>query len=382
MKKLLSAVLIGAMALSLAACGGNTEGPKPEAPASEAPASEAPASEAPASEAPASEAPASEGTDYSNFSVGMITDTGGVNDQSFNQSAWEGLQAFEQETGAKVSYRESEQEANYGPNIDSLVDADTDLIWGIGFMMGDAISNAATTNPDIKFAIVDNAYDETPANLTAVVFRAQEPSFLVGYMAGMTTETNKVGFVGGIKGEVIDQFEFGYRAGVAYAAKELGKEIEVLVQYADSFGDDAKGKAIATSMYTNGADIVFHAAGNVGQGVIAAAKDMDKLVIGVDRDQAYLAPDNVMTSALKLVGAAMKDVSKRIADGEELGGQTLAYGIAEESAGIPPYEGSTANLVDKEVYDKTMEIKDKIVSGDIIDIPVSEEEFNEFVTGL
>ncbi|WP_250228768.1 BMP family ABC transporter substrate-binding protein [Anaeropeptidivorans aminofermentans] len=377
MKKLLSAVLIGAMALSLAACGGNTEGPKPEAPASEAPASEAPASEA-----PASEAPASEGTDYSNFSVGMITDTGGVNDQSFNQSAWEGLQAFEQETGAKVSYRESEQEANYGPNIDSLVDADTDLIWGIGFMMGDAISNAATTNPDIKFAIVDNAYDETPANLTAVVFRAQEPSFLVGYMAGMTTETNKVGFVGGIKGEVIDQFEFGYRAGVAYAAKELGKEIEVLVQYADSFGDDAKGKAIATSMYTNGADIVFHAAGNVGQGVIAAAKDMDKLVIGVDRDQAYLAPDNVMTSALKLVGAAMKDVSKRIADGEELGGQTLAYGIAEESAGIPPYEGSTANLVDKEVYDKTMEIKDKIVSGDIIDIPVSEEEFNEFVTGL
>ena len=382
MKKLLSAVLIGSMALSLAACGGNTEGPKPEAPASEAPASEAPASEAPASEAPASEAPASEGTDYSNFSVGMITDTGGVNDQSFNQSAWEGLQAFEQETGAKVSYRESEQEANYGPNIDSLVDADTDLIWGIGFMMGDAISNAATTNPDIKFAIVDNAYDETPANLTAVVFRAQEPSFLVGYMAGMTTETNKVGFVGGIKGEVIDQFEFGYRAGVAYAAKELGKEIEVLVQYADSFGDDAKGKAIATSMYTNGADIVFHAAGNVGQGVIAAAKDMDKLVIGVDRDQAYLAPDNVMTSALKLVGAAMKDVSKRIADGEELGGQTLAYGIAEESAGIPPYEGSTANLVDKEVYDKTMEIKDKIVSGDIIDIPVSEEEFNEFVTGL
>lgn len=377
MKKLLSAVLIGAMALSLAACGGNAEGPKPEAPASEAPASEAPASEA-----PASEAPASEGTDYSDFSVGMITDTGGVNDQSFNQSAWEGLQAFEQETGAKVSYRESEQEANYGPNIDSLIDADTDLIWGIGFMMGDAISNAATTNPDIKFAIVDNAYDETPANLTAVVFRAQEPSFLVGYMAGMTTETNKVGFVGGIKGPVIDQFEFGYRAGVAYAAKELGKEIEVLVQYADSFGDDAKGKAIATSMYTNGADIVFHAAGNVGQGVIAAAKDMDKLVIGVDRDQAYLAPENVMTSALKLVGAAMKDVSKRIADGEELGGQTLAYGIAEESAGIPPYEGSTANLVDKGVYDKTMEIRDKIVSGGIIDIPVSEEEFNEFVTGL
>lgn len=381
MKKLLSAVLIGAMALSLAACGTKAEAPKKEAPASEAPKSEAPASEAPKSEAPKSEAPAGKSADYSSFTVGMITDTGGVNDQSFNQSAWEGLQAFEQETGAKVSYRESEQEANYGPNIDSLVDANTDLIWGIGFMMGDAISNAATTNPDVKFAIVDNAYSETPANLTAVVFRAQEPSFLVGYMAGMTTKTDKVGFVGGIKGEVIDQFEFGYRSGVAYAAKELGKKIEVLVQYADSFGDDAKGKAIATSMYTNGADIVFHAAGNVGQGVIAAAKDMDKLVIGVDRDQAYLAPDNVMTSALKLVGTAMKDVSKRIVDGEELGGQTLAYGIAEGSAGIPAYEGSTAKLVSKEIYDKTMDIQGKIVDGSI-KVPVSEAEFNTFVSGL
>lgn len=320
-------------------------------------------------------------TDMSKFSVGMVTDVGGVNDQSFNQSAWEGLQKFEQDTGAKASYLESQQETNYGPNLDKMVDANNDLIWGIGYMMADAVLNAAKASPNQSFAIVDNAYDETPANLTAVVFRAQEPSFLVGYLAAKTTKTGKVGFVGGMQSAVIDQFEYGYRAGVAYASKSMGKDVEVIVQYADSFSDDAKGKAIATSMYTNGADIVFHAAGGVGIGVIQAAADMDKLAIGVDRDQAYLAPDNVMSSAMKLVGQAMYDVSNRAANGEKTGGQTLAYGIKEGACGIPAYEGSTANLVDKAAYDEAMEAEKKIISGEI-EVPYNEETYNAFVSSL
>jgi basic membrane protein A len=311
----------------------------------------------------------------------MVTDVGGVNDQSFNQSAWEGLQALEAETGFGVSYRESEQEANYAPNLDNMIDAETDLIWGVGFMMADALMNAATTNPDQMFAIVDNAYEAAPANIISVIFRAEEPSFLVGYMAGRTTETNIVGYVGGIKSPTIDQFEFGYIAGVQYAAKELGKEIEVKVQYADSFSDDAKGKAIATAMYTEGADIVFHAAGNVGQGVIEAARDMSKLAIGVDMDQSHLAPEFVMSSALKRVGAAMKDVSLRVQAGEELGGQTLSYGIKEGAAGIPAYEGSTANLVAQDVYDATMVLSDKIAAGEIVP-PNNQADCDAFVAGL
>ena len=156
----------------------------------------------------------------------MVTDTGGVNDQSFNQSSWEGLQSFEKNNkGAKVSYLESKQESDYATNLDKVVDGGNKLIWGIGFAMSDAILNAAKSNPDVNYAIVDNSYgDKTPANVTGVMFSAQEPSFMVGYIAGKTTKTNKVGFVGGIKSGIIDQFQYGYQAGVLYAAKELGKD--------------------------------------------------------------------------------------------------------------------------------------------------------------
>ena len=241
------------------------------------------------------------------FNVAMVTDTGGVSDQSFNQSSWEGLQNFEKKSGGKVSYLESKQETDYATNLDKVVDADNKLIWGVGFAMADAVLNAAKTNKDVSYAIVDNSYgDKTPENVTGVMFSAQEPSFIVGYIAGRTTKTDRVGFVGGIKNPVIDQFEYGYQAGVLYAAKELGKTINVDVQYAESFSDASKGKAIANKMFSSGCDIVFHAAGGTGVGVIDAAKEANKFAIGVDRDQAYLAPDNVLTSALKLVNVAVE----------------------------------------------------------------------------
>jgi basic membrane protein A len=159
----------------------------------------------------------------------MVTDTGGVNDQSFNQSSWEGLQSLNKDTGAKVSYLESKQAADYATNLDKLADDDNDIIWGIGYAMAGAIGNAAKQNPDISYAIVDNEYDEKtmPSNVTGVMFRAQESSFLVGYIAGKTTKTNKVGFVGGQTSAIIDQFQYGYQAGVDYAAKELNKTISV-----------------------------------------------------------------------------------------------------------------------------------------------------------
>lgn len=296
------------------------------------------------------------------FKVGMVTDTGGVNDQSFNQSAWEGLQAFGTSTGADVSYLESTQETDYAPNLDKQVDEGKNLIWGIGFAMADAILTSAETNPDVNFAIIDNAYETTPSNVTGVMFRAQEPSFVVGYVAGLTTKTGKVGFVGGMTGNIIDQFEYGYRAGVDYAAKELGKTITVDVQYADSFSDSAKGKAIATKMFSDGCDIVFHAAGGVGVGVIEAAKEAGKFAIGVDRDQAYLAPENVLTSALKKVNVAIELVSTEAMNGTAIGGQTYNYGLAEDAVGIPE---NNPNM-DPAVYEKAMAVEDLIKDGTIV----------------
>lgn len=365
-KRMIALLLTATMLLSVTACGAKKE---PAKQPSEGAQTEETGDAGDAEEGEAAEA---------EFKAAMVTDTGGVADQSFNQSAWEGLQSFKEKTGSAVSYKESTQETDYKPNLDKLVDEGTNFIWGIGFAMGGAILEAAETNPDVNYAIVDSAYDsEIPSNLTAVVFRAQEPSFIVGYIAGLTTKTDKVGFVGGMKSNVIDQFEFGYKAGVAYAAKELGKEITVEAQYAESFTDSAKGKAIATTMFSSGADIVFHAAGGVGVGVIEAAKEAGKFAIGVDRDQAYLAPENVLTSALKLVNVAVELVSTQALNKEAIGGQTYNYGLAEDAVGIPTENPN----MDPAIYDKAMEVEQAIKDGTIV-APASQDTYDEFVKGL
>ncbi len=312
--------------------------------------------------------------DFKDFKIAMITDTGGVNDQSFNQSSWEGLQKLQSETGASIKYIESKQTSDFSTNLDKLADEGNDLIWGIGFALSDAILAAAQANPDLKYAIVDNSYEETPSNLTGVMFRAQEPSFIVGYIAGRTTKTDKVGFVGGITSNIIDQFQYGFQAGVDYAAKELNKTINVDVQYAESFGDAAKGKGIATRMISDGCDIVYHAAGGAGTGVIEAAKEANVFAIGVDRDQAYLAPDNVLTSALKLVGEAVNLVSQLTMNGEEFGGQTLTFGLKEKCVGIPEEH---KNMSD-EVYNAAIALEEKIINGEIVP-PYNKETYDAFM---
>lgn len=312
--------------------------------------------------------------DDDKFSIAMVTDTGGVNDQSFNTSSWQGISSFANRTGAKASYVESKQSSDYFSNIDRLADEKFDLIWGIGFSLADVVEWAAKTNPELNYAIVDYSYGEnTPENVTGVVFRAEESAFLVGYIAGKTTKTGKVGFVGGIPGIVIDQFEYGYRAGIDYAAKERGVSVESVVQYAESFSDAAKGKAIALKMFSDGCDIVFHAAGGAGVGVIEAAKEKNNFAIGVDMDQAYLAPKNVITSALKNAGHAVDIVSTSLMEGNKIGGQTLSFGIKEDCVGLPE---SNPNL-DPKVYISAMKIKDEISQGKIVP-PYNKDEYKKF----
>jgi basic membrane protein A len=308
----------------------------------------------------------------------MVTDTGGVNDQSFNQLSWEGLQKLAEDVpGVEVNYSESKQESDYATNLDKAADDGNELIWGVGYAMAGAIETASKQNPDISYAIIDNNYETVPKNVTCVVFRAQEPSFLVGYVAGKTTKTGKVGFVGGQKSGVIDQFEYGYKAGVEYAAHELNKKIEVVSQYAESFVDSAKGKAIAKSMYSGGCDIVFHAAGNVGVGVIEAAKEADKFAIGVDKDQSFLAPENVLTSALKRVDTAVEEVSKDAIDGKEIGGKTYSLGLTEDGVGIP----ESHELMGDETYNAVVALEQKIKDKEIVP-PTTEEDYNTFINEL
>lgn len=308
-------------------------------------------------------------------SVIMVADVGGVNDQSYNQGAWEGLQAFQEETGVKASFIETVQMSDLATNFDKAVDGEHTLTWGIGFNTADPLKESATMNPELSYAIVDHDYgDAILPNVTAALFNVEEASFMVGYAAGLTTKTDKVAYVGGMRSPAMDLFEYGFKAGVNYAAKELGKEIKVDAQIVESFTDAAKGKAVAASLYSAGNDILFVAAGAAGNGVIEQAIEEDKLVIGVDRDQLYLAPNNILTSALKHVGTATKDLSTRVVNGENLGGQTISYGLENNGVGIPE---NNPNM-DPEVYNKTIKVQEMIIKGEIKP-PHDEATYNEFV---
>lgn len=312
------------------------------------------------------------------FRIAMVPDMGGVNDQSFNQSALEGLYELRDETGAQISYVESKQFSDFALNLDKLADGPSDLIIGVGNVLSDAIEEVSARNLDKNFAIVDYSFGEDIANnVTGIVFRAQEGAFLVGYIAGMTTKTNKVGFVGGIKNVIIDQFQYGFEAGVLYASKERKVPIKVINQYAESFADAAKGKAIASRMYSDGCDIVFHAAGGVGYGVIEAAKESGKFVIGVDRDQSYLAPDNVLTSSVKNVGTAVKLVAKELMNGNKIGGKNYEFGLSEHCVGIPENHKNMPEFV----YNKALTLSKQVENGQIT-VPYDEESFENYKSSI
>lgn len=289
--------------------------------------------------------------------IGMVTDVGGVNDQSFNQSAWEGLNKVKKDLNLRVNYLESKQDADYVVNLQSMLEGKNDLIWGIGFKMSEAIKRAAKENPKQKFAIIDYSFEkENLPNVVGVMFKAEEGAFLAGYIAAKMSKSGILGFVGGMDVPIIHAFQFGFKAG-AYSAN---KKIKILEQFAESFSDAAKGKAIANQMMGKGADVLFHAAGAVGDGVIEAAKEKNKFAVGVDRDQHYLAPKNVITSSLKSVDKAIYRVSSELNAGHFKGGSTLYLGLKEDAVDIA---SSTKELVPDSILKEVQEWKKDIIKG-------------------
>jgi len=300
------------------------------------------------------------GTNKEELKIAMVTSVGGVTDGSFNQSAWEGLQKAEKDLGIKASYIESKQEADYVTNLEQAVDNNNDLILATGFPMQQALLEAAKNYPEQKFAIVDVDYgEETPDNVTCISFNEEESGYVVGLVAGKMTKTNKVGFVGGMNNVVIKKFQVGYEAGV----KEANSNAKVLVQYVNSFADQAKGKSIANQMYNNKADILFACAGDSGLGVLECAKETGKYAIGVDRDQNNIAPDNILTSAMKKVNEGVYTVVENLKDDKLDGGKTLVFGLKEEGIGLAP---STDKNVPKDVIDYVNSKIEKIISGEIV----------------
>jgi basic membrane protein A len=311
---------------------------------------------------PAASPTASAGAAKTPITLGMVTDVGGVNDKSFNQSAWEGLKKLEADSGAKVKYLESKSDADYNPNLNTFIKENYSLTWGIGYMMGDAVTQIAKQNPNAKLAIIDSAV-EAP-NVASVLFAEHEGSFLTGVVAGLTTKTNKIGFVGGIAGDVITRFEVGFIAGV----KAVNPAAAVQVIYTGAFDKPDLGKTAAATLYNDGADIIFHASGSTGNGVFNEAKDRLKSgkkvwVIGVDKDQSLEFGDDVtLTSMMKRVDQAVIQVSKSVIDNKFQGGKMVILGLKENGVGLP--DTSTKN-VSADILKKVEDYKAKIISGEI-----------------
>ncbi|MDO3408738.1 BMP family protein [Saccharibacillus sp. CPCC 101409] len=295
--------------------------------------------------------------------VGMVTDTGGVNDKSFNQTSWEALEALKKDGKVgDIKYLQSKSNADYEPNLNEFIKGGYDLTWGIGFALAEAVQKVAGQNPDAKLAIIDGAVDAP--NVESVLFAENEGAFLVGVVAGLTTKTNKIGFVGGMEVPTIQKFEVGFKAGI----EAVNPDAKFTPIYASGFDKPDEGKAAAATLYDSGADIVFQAAGGTGTGVFNEALDRFKTgkkvwVIGVDKDQSLeFGNDVTLTSMIKRVDVAIKTVSEQVVDGTFKGGQTTTLSLKDDGVGIA--DTSKAN-VPQDVLDKVEDYKAKIVSGEI-----------------
>lgn len=348
--------MFGATALLLAACGnGNTEDE----------------TDTGTDTGEGTEEPGDEGAtdgETSDFTIAMVTDTGGVDDRSFNQSAWEGMKEWAEENNLPenaVNYYQSDSEDQYVPNMQTATQDGYDIIYGIGFLLQDPIETIAKQNPDRWYGIVDSAVDLP--NVVSLNFRDQENSFLAGVAAALTTETDRIGFIGGIEGAVIDRFQTGFEHGVEF----VNPDIEVDVQYANSFGDAGAGQQIASVMYQSGVDVIFHAAGAVGNGVFQEARnrmdagsDTPLWVIGVDRDQSEEGnwDDGNLTlgSTIKNVGTAVSRSATQAMEGDFPGGENIAYGLADEGIDFVTHED-----MPQEIKDQVEDARQQIIDGEI-----------------
>ena len=262
--------------------------------------------------------------------VCLILSEGGVNDESFNQSSWEGALEAQKELGVEVSYLEAESVADYTQNIETAIDQDNDLIVGVGFQVGDAIKEAALDYPEKQFVSIDSSYDKIPNNLRPITFNEEQAGYTVGLIASQMTKTGVVGFVGGMDIPSCSNFSVGFEK----AIKEVNKDIKILKQFTNSFTDSAKGKIVAEQMISQDADILFMACGGGNNGVLEAVREKDIKAIGVDMPSNYLAPEHIITSALKNVGEGLKLTIKDTLEGNFNGGNEVKYDLSNGGVGF------------------------------------------------
>jgi basic membrane protein A len=340
--------------------------------------------------------------------VGLALDVGGRGDQSFNDGALRGLEAMA--AGLRYTARGYEPlpdaeyqklelhpshlsipqplvlsgkaQEDYEPNLQLLVDQGAELVVAVGFMMEPAVRAVSARNPQTKFLLIDSPVLDaagkptTAPNVRAVVFREHEGSMLAGALAGELTRSGKIGFVGGMQLPLIRKFEAGYRAG----ARAVNPKADVLVAYTGTFDDEKKGIEVGQDLYGRGCDIVFHGAGLDGLGVIKAAQQAGKLVIGVDSDQSHVAPHNVLTSMVKHADLAVYLAVKDVLEGKFTGGDVV-LGLGENGVGLAPAGGDAIPAITPELraaaFADVEKLRAAIIAGKV-QAPATLDELAKF----
>lgn len=360
MKKIIRvAALGGALALTLAACGS----------------------------APEDDSTASAGADSNaDFKACMVSDEGGFDDKSFNQSGAEGLERAKSELGVTTALVESQDVNDFGPNVTNLVTQGCNLVIGVGFMLEDVIEEAAVANPDIEFALVDSGFSDddfnpvTYDNAKPLLFDTQEAAYLAGYAAAGMSKTQKVATFGGIALPSVTIFMDGYVDGVAKYNEDNGTAVEVFGwdkaaqtgSFTGDFSNQANGQNLAKGFIDQGVDVIMPVAGPVGLGAAAAAKEAgDVMIIGVDADWFDTAPDYssiILTSVIKEIGQAVFDTVDQAVAGD-YSSEAYVGTLANGGIGLAPFHDFEAD-VPSELADAIENLKAEIIAGDLkVDSP-------------
>ncbi|SCW31080.1 nucleoside-binding protein [Borreliella japonica] len=318
-------------------------------------------------------------SDSNKIKISMLVD-GVLDDESFNSSANKALlnlkKDFPESIEEVFSSASSGVYSSYVSDLDSLKLNGSTLIWLVGYMLTDVSLSVSLENPKISYGIIDPVYRDRddvqiPKNLIGVVFNIEQGAFLAGYIAAKKSVSGKIGFIGGVKGDIVDAFRYGYEAGAKYA----NKGIEIASEYSNSFSDIDIGRVMANKMYSKGIDIIHFAAGLAGVGVVEVAKELGDgyYVIGADQDQSHLAPKNFITSVVKNVGYALYLITSEYIKNNNVweGGKIIQMGLRDGVVGL-----SNANEFE---YIKVLERK--IINKEII-VPSNQEEYEIFIKQL
>ncbi len=296
------------------------------------------------------------------FKPVLLYDIGGKFDKSFNEAAYRGAEKFSNDTGIKFRDFEPNSETQYEQALKRFARRKADLIVAVGVGYSVAVRNVARQFPDVKFTVIDAVIDLP--NVQSITFKENEGSFLVGMVAGMTTESGKVGFIGGMDIPLIRRFQVGYEQGVNH----VRGDVEFIENYVgttpSAWNDPIKASEMAKSQYARGVDVIFSAAGPSGLGVINAAKDSDALAIGVDSNQNHVQPGFVLTSMLKRVDLAVMQAMEQAQAGTWQAGH-LVMGLSEGGVDYAVDEYNNA-LISDEMRARLEEARAQIVSGEIV----------------